>query len=672
LGIAAPVGALYGAGASVPLQAFARGGRRGRAIGFALTAVLVALFVANGFNAITALDGPTRSLALASLGASLGVGLYVALLGLALIPTRTRPKGWVQNHRWRTRWLFLVLAAGALGATTWADRNLWRDVYPLVHAFLQWLGWLNAFFILAAVWPRLHPKRWFRIAALALLVLLTSFPLLTLTEEDQEALYSISRHPFSARPLFEMRLLTDFDADGYSSVLGGTDCAPFNSQVSPGTQEIPANGIDDDCYNGDANYVGNSSGQIPVPKEVSPVSVVLITIDTLRPDRMTLYGAKRETTPQLDKWAKSAMVFERAYAGGAWTSLSLTSLFRGVYPRRVQWTWVYETTKWRLVQKPFENVLKPGETAKKAFAMPVDDPRPPLAWYLKRRGMRTHAVVDDGHSMFLDQQLNIAGKTAFDSYFIADELPKNKRDDVELSRKAISELRKFNKSPQPFFLWTHFFGPHSPSKKHKGTVSFGDGFMNDYDHEIAYLDKALARLLREVDRLAKTREVVVVVTADHGERIWKHFRGHGGDVLEQNVRVPLIIRGPGISPGRTKQVVSLVDLFPTIMGWTRTPGPDDIDGVDLVELLRAKHQPRTVITETWRFSRSHARELDLIAAVNDTHKLTWNLKSEARSLKQIGKHFDHKKNLIEKVKQPDLQKAMNAYLERNRRVHISE
>jgi arylsulfatase A-like enzyme len=268
--------------------------------------------------------------------------------------------------------------------------------------------------------------------------------------------------------------------------------------------------------------------------------------------------------------------------------------------------------------------------------------------------------------------LNIAGKSAFDSYFLMDDVPKKNRNDVELSSRAIKELRMLSKSKKQFFLWTHFFGPHSPSSKHKGTPSFGKGNLNEYDHEIAYLDKALARLLREADRVAKKRNVAIIVTADHGERIWKHFRGHGGDLLEQNVRVPLLIRGPGMPPGRTDQVVSLVDLFPTIMGWTKTPGPEDIDGVDLVELLRDTKRPRIVITETWRFARDHKRELDLVAAVNDRYKLTWNLKSEARSLRRIGKRFDRKNNLIEKRHQPDLQKAMNGYLERNRRVNISE
>src|SRR5690606_28937573 len=153
------------------------------------------------------------------------------------------------------------------------------------------------------------------------------------------------------------------------------------------------------------------------------MSVILITVDTLRPDRMGVYGAKRDTTPNLERWTAGALRFDRAYTAGAWTSLALSSLFRGVYPRRLSWTWVYETNKFRPVTRPFQGQLRKGEKARKVFGSPIHDPRLTLGHYLRRRGMATVAVVDDGHSMFLEPELGIAGVDAFSHYFLADQLP---------------------------------------------------------------------------------------------------------------------------------------------------------------------------------------------------------------------------------------------------------
>ena len=270
-------------------------------------------------------------------------------------------------------------------------------------------------------------------------------------------------------------------------------------------------------------------------------------------------------------------------------------MFRGIYPRRVKWTWAYETNQFRLVLKPFAGRLKKGEKPRKAFGTPVFDERNTLPRYLKLRGMTTSAVVDDGHSMFLERDLRIAGRDSFDRYFLADKLPRKTRDDKGLTRRALRELGRLNRSKRPFFLWVHYFGPHGPSTRHKGAQRFGKSKMDAYDHEIVYWDMAMRPLLQRIDLLSEQRSLAVIITADHGEAISPNFRGHGGDVKEHNVHIPLIVRGPGIQPGSSNQIVSLVDVFPTIMGWTKTPGPNDIDGRDLVELARGHGDPNRIV-----------------------------------------------------------------------------
>src|SRR6185503_20838128 len=91
------------------------------------------------------------------------------------------------------------------------------------------------------------------------------------------------------------------------------------------------------------------------PKSPSPMDVVLITIDSLRRDRVGVYSPAcsalgAATTPALDAFAARALVFDRAYTNGGWTSISISSLMRGVLPRRIQWTRMFETNKYRFVR----------------------------------------------------------------------------------------------------------------------------------------------------------------------------------------------------------------------------------------------------------------------------------------------------------------------------------
>src|SRR5207342_3124431 len=112
--------------------------------------------------------------------------------------------------------------------------------------------------------------------------------------------------------------------------------------------------------------------------------VVLITVDSLRPDHLGVYSRAfgpngRSTSPNIDRFATQSTVFDRAYAAGAWTSIAVPALLRGVYPRRLEWKRWFETTLYALVRKPFENKLRAGEQPMRMFPLAFDDRHPPIA-----------------------------------------------------------------------------------------------------------------------------------------------------------------------------------------------------------------------------------------------------------------------------------------------------
>jgi arylsulfatase A-like enzyme len=167
---------------------------------------------------------------------------------------------------------------------------------------------------------------------------------------------------------------------------------------------------------------------------------------------------------------------------------------------------------------------------------------------------------------------------------------------------------------QRYFLWVHLFGTHYPNAVHEGVRLDGSSMEDGYDHELRYMDLQLKDLLALLAR--RDPRPVVMITGDHGESIAPWMRSHGFLLDEPTMRVPLLIQVPGISARAVDATVSLVDLFPTILGFTRTPGPHDLDGIDLGALLRggSAPSPRYVVTDCWRFAPNRQPFLNMIGA----------------------------------------------------------
>jgi len=295
------------------------------------------------------------------------------------------------------------------------------------------------------------------------------------------------------------------------------------------------------------------------PSKTTPASrarnLVLITIDTLRADHVGAYGYARSQASAVDEVAAAGVVFERAYAAAPITLPSHATLLTGRYP--------------------------PGHGSRDN-GMRVNAAVPTIATELKAHGFRTAAFVA---AFPLDHQFGL--ERGFDVY--GDRLPRtpdgrlaNERPAAGVVNDAIAWLATNPQSPvpNPFFLWVHVFEPHAPY----GDASDRRPVLERYDQEIGTANRELQRLLRALDRWSS--ETLIVVAGDHGEAFGEHGEfAHSIFVYDTTLRVPLVMRGPGLRARSTiADPVTLADVAPTALRMLGL-AMRDVDGVDLTPLF---------------------------------------------------------------------------------------
>ncbi|MFO0591205.1 MAG: sulfatase-like hydrolase/transferase [Polyangiaceae bacterium] len=630
-------------------------------------AIGLGAWLANELGAYSKLGGKDHKLAIMALvGCGVG-GLFLGLLVALLQPQKIKGRGLLVTKRIWLRALFALLLLGGGGAATYVDRKYFPGTYASAHTVLRvgalWLGMFGILTTGARFGSR--PLRARRNVTAAIYGLVALFPFVTISAQNKAAIHDLLEEPVSGLMFRAAREVTDIDRDGYSSMLGGGDCAPFNPFISPGAPEIPGNGIDDNCRMGDAKFVDRVADQakVPVPASASPMSVMLITLDTVRADRLSLYGAQRDTTPNMVKIAQKAVRFDCAITSGGWTSIAVSSLMRGLYPRRLMWSPLVETSKYRLLRFPLEHDLPTGERIRLGFALPLDDPLMPLARWLQRRGMYTSAVVDDGYSEFLSAEFSSAG---FDHYTEVNPggLGGSKGDE-DTANLAIQALEGMPKD-KPFFLWVHFFGPHEPNSNHPGLPNWGKTEVDGYDQEIRFADLQVERLVEALDKL--DRPAATIVTSDHGEIIRNaHDRDHGSDLKPEILWVPLLLRAPNLGPAVVKQPVSLVDIVPTILALTETPGPEGLDGMDLRKLIAwdPAAPPRLLHTDTWRMNLKQTFDLDLSSVSDGKLTLVHDRNTDDLVLRPVCDKQMKLTNMYGKVDSKKLEDELFKYEEEN-------
>lgn len=666
-GLIVILGTAHGLGWQVAQAAVARLPPRARHATWGLIAVSAAGSLAMRLGAFAQLRGRYATAAMAVLGACATGALGLAALLGALQPSEQRPRGHLASLPRPTRFALAGLLLATTVIVSVADRTLYVGLYPDAHTAMRLAAVFLATSALVSIDAELHLPRlsplW-----LSLAVVLGAVPFAVVDETRPRLLEAFSARPWCAALLDAARAAVDFDRDGYATLLGGGDCAPFDARVHPSAREVPGNGVDDNCMFGDAERTSSVSEPLVPARGPSPLDVVLITVDTLRADHLGVYSAahrtlQRSTSPNLDRWAERATVFDRAYTPGAWTSITLAALMHGMYPRRLQWTRYYETTYSLIVRKQQLRTLRKGDRAERMFPFAFDDPRWPLAERLQRRGMKTGAILDDGYTEILKAGTGL--QRGFGTFRDVDAQPIRTRSDEGAVDLALEFVRKTPTSSR-FFLWLHLFGPHGPDQRHSGVPVFGSTPADLYDHEIAFTDKQLARLLSALE--ARPNPVAVLFTADHGEILYPTMRYHGHLIDEGSIRVPLIAKVPGWPTGRVQTTVSLIDLMPTILSLTRTPWLAPLDGIDLAPVAKGRPTPpRVILTDTWKFQRTTTADpeekiLDLVAAYDGDRKVVFDRIRQQWSAYPTALE-GRPEATIAPMQSEDLQRAVRAYLE---------
>jgi choline-sulfatase len=299
--------------------------------------------------------------------------------------------------------------------------------------------------------------------------------------------------------------------------------------------------------------------------------LVLVTIDTLRADHVGAYGGDRSATPRLDAIAAAGAIAPEASAHAPLTLPSHASLFAGRLPPALG--------------------IHDNISARRMPDVPL------LAEVLKKTGFATGGFVssivlgaftglDRGFDVYSDEFETQSGEPQLLSMV-------QKRGDVVTS-DALEWLARARARPADrIFLWVHLFDPHDPYEPPEPYASRYSG--RAYQGEVAWTDELVGRLDDGLARLGMRGETLLVVTSDHGEGLGDHGELlHGYFVYQSTLRVPFLVRGPGILPGtRLGVTLRLVDVYPTVLEMlgVQPPVAKELDGRSLASALRGGTQP---------------------------------------------------------------------------------
>ncbi len=285
----------------------------------------------------------------------------------------------------------------------------------------------------------------------------------------------------------------------------------------------------------------------------------MITIDTLRPDRVSCYNKSYLQTPNIDIIGKKGVIFTRAFAHTPTTLPSHANILLGLTP------------------------LSHGVHDNSHFK--VDEEFLTLSEHLKKYGYSTGAFVG---AFPLDSRFGL--DQGFDIY--DDSYPsKPKHQFIFPERRAEkvigSAINWLSLQRNKWFAWIHLFDPHQP---YNPPSPFRTKFGRDlYSGEVAYVDSELGRLFEYLKRKDHLKNTIIILTGDHGESLGEHGEStHGYFAYNSTLWVPLIISGPGINPELIDKMVSHIDIFPTICDLLEVDKPPLLQGVSLIPLIKGK------------------------------------------------------------------------------------
>lgn len=420
------------------------------------------------------------------------------------------------------------------------------------------------------------------------------------------ASFLLFSHGSSTGPLAVfLRNLVDFDGDGAApSWLGGTDCAEFDTTRGPMRREVLGDGVDQDCRGGDAPLSEKTrpKGTIEAPlwancqKEAGTLSFLLLSIDALRFDALNPV-----LMPGLSELSKASTVFERAYVASPLTFASIGTIFSG---------------------RPLSDLGMANPVAENTFVLDRNGPEE-----FSRAGYRTGAFEYFGVDARLLAGFKVINPGEFDIN------PLGIKYQLGAATMSNQLIQFIDRDAGRFFVWAHFPDAHAPYltpyilKRLK---------LPPYQASLNYIDRQINRVLRHLEEKHKLENTVVVITADHGEELRQHgHEGHGPQLYEESVHVPLLVRVPGCAPALVHGPTSLIGLLGSLADLgglsKKIRGPRLDDSKDL-NFVVTEEAPTTGVS----FKRAVVtKRFKLVVDVQNGGKALFDLETDPGELENI-------------------------------------
>ena len=333
-------------------------------------------------------------------------------------------------------------------------------------------------------------------------------------------------------------------------------------------------------------------------------NVLIIVLDAVRADFLGSYSrawsGERSFTPALDQLAARGVRFANAIASGTWTRPTVASIFTGLRPmRHADW--------FGLGGENFTRRDGSGRPLAHSLATDFDT----LAEVMQRAGYTSACFAPGEHGQFHRLSGFDQGFQFFEASYSNERFVRSDTTFHALTNWFGHECP----ARRPFFTYVHTLGAHQPYlppepwnemysgafERWQGEVSSegenqhflidGDTrrerYLELYAGLVSHADHHFGKLVQRLEEIGVLDNTLLVVTADHGHALWDHgLAGHGYQLFEETIRVPLIMAGPGIEPGVVDAQVELVDLFPTVLEFTGVESSLRLDGRSVLALAR--------------------------------------------------------------------------------------
>ena len=394
--------------------------------------------------------------------------------------------------------------------------------------------------------------------------------------------------------------------------------------------------------------------------------IILITIDTLRPDHLGCYGYSKNTSPNIDRFAQDALLFEKCLSHAPSTRMSFSSILTGFLP--------HET---RVEEKL---ILPPGVNT--------------IAEILHQQGYKTAAVISN--YVLRKKKGFEQGFMIYDDKMVEREINRNlpERTAEHTTTRAIQLLEQFHK--EPLFMWVHYQDPHGPytpprdfatlfrnqSQKPRNvrlnTSLSGRGgipayqaiegntdyhyYVSRYDGEIRFLDEHFKRLVQALKKFGFYDNSLLMLSSDHGEGMGEHdyFFAHSENLYNCLTHVPLILKYGNRLTGRRTDFVQHIDILPTILEFLGLKVDPRLRGSD----LRQPQPPNREISAEMRRPKGWGGILVQFSLVLDGLKLIYTPQKKQYDLFDLNSDWAEVNNLINKSNYAEKVKDLKLRLKR--------